>query len=192
MKSAVNRILALGRVLAELLLQLNKISDQASMEEEPEVVDVFGGEEHDDSSSHVAASEVDSGGSTQVRVIVVAATNRPDDCDPALLRRFGIRVHVQLPGKTDRRRLLKKLLKDIEHTISKRELSDLALSLEGWSGSEIENLTREAAMAPVRECIRLAARKKRLARGQKGYPGSDADPHRQARDCLLEGFSVSG
>jgi SpoVK/Ycf46/Vps4 family AAA+-type ATPase len=96
-----------------------------------------------------------------VRVIVIAATNRPEDCDPALIRRFAVQVQVGLPTAKDRRKMLKRSMEDIEHTITKQQFSDLSLVTDGWSGSDIQGLAREAAMAPVRECIRRAAQMKR-------------------------------
>jgi len=96
-----------------------------------------------------------------VKVIVVAATNRPEDCDPALIRRFAVQVQVALPTGKDRGKMLKRSMEDIEHTITKKQFSDLSLITNGWSGSDIQSLAREAVMAPVRECIRRAALLKR-------------------------------
>ena len=186
------------RVLAELLIQLNQISNPSQNFHENDLHssdDDLENEEHENENGHEAQP-------TDIKVIVVAATNRPGDCDPALLRRFGIRVHVGLPNEYDRRRILKRLLKGIVHTITKVELHDLASALEGWSGSELESLAREAAMAPVRECIRAAAKKKRCASRQpeqscgdhsgqrEGAETRPSDPHQQARDCLLAGFQT--
>lgn len=187
------------RVLAELLMQLNKISDPSSVLDS----DISDPYDADDDESVGGQSQerahLPEGGeetSSQFRVIVAAATNRKEDCDPALLRRFGIQIHVKLPTASDRRRILKKLLKDVSHKVAKKELTDLAGALEGWSGSDLESLAREAAMAPVRECIRAAARQKRLARLLSSDPNGNLkrqsiDPHQQARVCLLEGFQVS-
>lgn len=101
------------------------------------------------------------------RVLVVAATNRPEDCDPALLRRFGVRVLVGLPETRDRRRILERLLVGVKHTVSRSQLKDLALSTDGWSGSDLESLAREAVMAPIRECLREAAIMKIRSRKRK-------------------------
>ena len=106
-----------------------------------------------------------------VRVIVVAATNRPEDCDPALIRRFAVQAQVGLPKAKDRKKMLKKSMVDIEHTITKKQFSDLSLITDGWSGSDLQSLAREAAMAPVRECIRRAAllkRRRLFSRGMRG------------------------
>jgi SpoVK/Ycf46/Vps4 family AAA+-type ATPase len=119
-----------------------------------------------------------------VRVIVVAATNRPEDCDPALIRRFAVQVQVGLPKAKDRKKMLKKSMEDINHTITKKQFSDLSLITDGWSGSDLQSLAREAAMAPVRECIRRAALMKRRrlfllshsSRGRKNKNKSSNDP----------------
>jgi SpoVK/Ycf46/Vps4 family AAA+-type ATPase len=50
--------------------------------------------------------------------------------------------------------MIKLHLKEIEHTLSEKQVVCAANSTDGWSGSEMENLCRDCAMAPVRECIR--------------------------------------
>ena len=104
-----------------------------------------------------------------VRVIVVAATNRREDCDPALIRRFAVQIPVGLPNAKDRRKMLKRSMQDIEHAITQKQFSDISLITDGWSGSDVQNLAREAAMAPVRECIRSAALLKRRRNCSNSY-----------------------
>lgn len=123
---------------------------------------------------------------TNIRIIVIAATNRPQDCDPALLRRFSIRILVGLPSCRDRNKLLQKLLSDIPHTLSRLDLHDLAMITDGWSGSDLEAMTREAVMAPVRECLRRAAKLKR--KSQKNLGEEQVDSVELARNELLNGF----
>ena len=101
------------------------------------------------------------------RIIVIAATNRPEDCDPALLRRFSTQIAVGLPNRRDRKRLVLYHMKDIDHSLSKQNLNDIADATEGWSGSDLESLTRDAAMAPIRECLQRAAITKSKARKLK-------------------------
>ena len=98
---------------------------------------------------------------TEGHIILIAATNRPEDLDPALLRRFGLRLYVGYPNDRDRRRLLRQFLRGIRHALTKQQLHSLAAATDGWSGSELEHLTREAAMAPVRECLQLAVQTRR-------------------------------
>ena len=132
------------------------------------------------------------------RVIVVAATNRPEDCDPALLRRFAVRVLVGLPTRKDRKKIIKRLLVDVEHSITSSQLNELALATEGWSGSDLESMTREAVMAPVRETLRIAAIAKKKAMQKNGGVESaqktdeqkkaeDAQ-HNATRESLLNNF----
>ena len=134
------------------------------------------------------------------RVIVVAATNRPEDCDPALLRRFAVRVLVGLPSRKDRKKIIRRLLSDVEHNISASQLEGLALATEGWSGSDLESMTREAAMAPVRDCLRAAAILKKRSSRATMQQGSGAEQsqtqdqkrseevHNAARESLLNSF----
>lgn len=116
--------------------------------------------------SHQDNNTVEGSRDSHPRIIVIAATNRPEDCDPALLRRFAIRVLIGLPTRRDRRRIIGRLLGGINHTINLDQLKDLSISMEGWSGSDLESVTREAVMAPVRECLRSAAILKMKARRQ--------------------------
>ena len=128
------------------------------------------------------------------RVIVVAATNRPEDCDPALLRRFAVRVLVALPSKRDRKKIIRRLLVDVAHSITSVQLEALARSTEGWSGSDLESMTREAVMAPVRETLRAAAvLKKRASRVAQQRSGAGSSEEKVAvdsttRESLLNGF----
>lgn len=157
------------RVLAELLIQLNKINvDNCSYNtrivtsRNTHGMSVGRNIDHNDNFESDQANQVPSKeNKDRIRVIVVAATNRPEDCDPALLRRFSLRVMVSLPNRRDRKKILKKFIADIDHTISSDQLDSLSFKTEGWTGSDLESLTKEAVMAPIRECIRSAALLKR-------------------------------
>jgi SpoVK/Ycf46/Vps4 family AAA+-type ATPase len=186
------------RVLAELLLQLNVIADRkyCTLQDfgnrtsyKQEILD-----ECCESDGFSNAGKPEPGEKLcGVRIIVVAATNRLFDCDSALLRRFGIQLEVGLPTFRDRKRLLLKHLSDISHSLNATELSFLATVTDQWSGSAIESLSREAAMAPLRECIRQAALLRRRASHQQNLNGeraSLADPDLKARNALLQGFQA--
>lgn len=128
-------------------------------------------------------------GKQEVRIIVVAATNRPEDCDNALIRRFSVRAKVGLPVERDRMRIVKRFLEGIEHTLSKADFRSLASATDEWSGSDLESLTRDAVMAPVRECIRSAALLKRRTpelRRQRG-PELSLRPGQASRNCVDDG-----
>jgi len=137
---------------------------------------------------------------SEPRIIVIAATNRPEDCDPALLRRFAVRVLVGLPSRKDRKKIIQRLLSDVEHNITSSQLNELALATEGWSGSDLESMTREAVMAPVRECLRAAAIMKRKASKVVQRSGGDSsqmqelkrveDAQNATREALLNNFRI--
>ncbi|XP_054455996.1 spastin isoform X2 [Anoplopoma fimbria] len=85
------------------------------------------------------------------RVLVMGATNRPQDLDEAVLRRFAKRVYVALPDGETRLTLLKNLLEKHRNPLSKNELSSLAKLTAGYSGSDLTSLAKDAALGPIRE-----------------------------------------
>jgi len=88
---------------------------------------------------------------TDTNVIVIAATNRPDVLDPALLRpgRFDRRVVMDRPDVRGREAILKVHTrgKPIDPSVN---LSSLALAIPGFVGADIENLVNEAAILAAR------------------------------------------
>ncbi|KAM3967275.1 katanin p60 ATPase-containing subunit A1 [Aphomia sociella] len=85
-------------------------------------------------------------------IMVLAATNHPWDIDEAFRRRFEKRIYVGLPDEATRVKLLKLCLREV--ILSEDvDLSELATRLEGYSGSDICNLCRDAAMMTMRRKI---------------------------------------
>ncbi len=84
-------------------------------------------------------------------VIIIAATNRPDILDPALLRpgRFDRQVTISLPDVKGRRQILEVHAKKIV-LASGITLSEIARAIPGFSGAEIANLVNEAALMAAR------------------------------------------
>jgi cell division protease FtsH len=84
-------------------------------------------------------------------VIIIAATNRPDMLDPALLRpgRFDRQVTISLPDLKGRCKILEVHAKKITLQ-SGINLSEIARSIPGFSGAEIANLVNEAALMAAR------------------------------------------
>ncbi|XP_076637783.1 spastin isoform X4 [Colletes latitarsis] len=85
------------------------------------------------------------------RVLVMAATNRPQELDEAALRRFSKRVYVTLPDLRTRIMLLKRLLAKHNDPLTQEELNEMALLTEGYSGSDLTGLAKDAALGPIRE-----------------------------------------
>ena len=84
-------------------------------------------------------------------VIVLAATNRPDVLDPALLRpgRFDRHVTLELPDRSAREAILKVHTRKIP-LAGDVDLAVLAAATPGFSGADLKNLVNEAAMAAAR------------------------------------------
>ena len=92
------------------------------------------------------------GFSTNSGVIVMAATNRADILDPALLRpgRFDRQIMVPLPDMRAREQILKVHARG-KHISPKVNLGDIAKRTPGFSGADLENLLNEAALLAARE-----------------------------------------
>jgi len=110
-----------------------------------------GGHDEREQTLNQLLSELD-GFEPHEEVIVIAATNRPDVLDPALLRpgRFDRHVVIDRPGLKDRKAILevhvrnKVLSDDID-------LEKLARGTPGMSGADLENLANEAALIAIRK-----------------------------------------
>lgn len=85
------------------------------------------------------------------RVLVMAATNRPQELDEAALRRFTKRVYVTLPNIQTRIILLQRLLAKHNDPLTSEELNEMAVLTEGYSGSDLTGLAKDAALGPIRE-----------------------------------------
>ncbi|WP_292466347.1 CDC48 family AAA ATPase [Methanolobus sp.] len=87
-------------------------------------------------------------------VVIIAATNRPDIVDPALLRpgRFDRLIYVRPPDRPGREKIFKIHLDDkpLAEGVNVRELADIT---EGYVGADIESICREASMLALREII---------------------------------------
>ena len=90
-------------------------------------------------------------------VIILAATNRPESLDPALLRpgRFDRRVPVELPDLKGREEILKVHAKKIK-LADNVDFTKIARMASGASGAELANITNEAALRAVRDGRKFA------------------------------------
>ncbi|CAD2221914.1 ATPase family associated with various cellular activities (AAA)/AAA+ lid domain/Vps4 C terminal oligomerisation domain containing protein, putative [Angomonas deanei] len=103
------------------------------------------------------------------RVLLIGATNRPDELDEAARRRMEKRLYIPLPDFNGRRFLIHRLLQLLEastgeasgeevaqtqrrvHHLTEEELDQLAAKTEGYSGADLKLLCKDAAMGPLRE-----------------------------------------
>ncbi|KAJ5544797.1 hypothetical protein N7535_006815 [Penicillium sp. DV-2018c] len=84
------------------------------------------------------------------RVLVLAATNMPWDIDEAARRRFVRRQYIPLPEHHVREQQLRRLLSHQHHELSDADIEVLVQLTEGFSGSDITALAKDAAMGPLR------------------------------------------
>ncbi|KAJ8005782.1 hypothetical protein DPEC_G00121460 [Dallia pectoralis] len=87
------------------------------------------------------------------QVMVMGATNRPQDLDSAILRRMPTTFHVGLPTTRQRAEILKLILAE-ENLSNAINLKEIAEKSEGLSGSDLRELCRDAAMYRVRDYVR--------------------------------------
>ncbi len=110
-------------------------------------------------------------------VIVIAATNRPDIIDPALLRpgRFDKIIEIPMPDARMRLAILKvhtkrmPLAKDVD-------LEGLAKATDGYTGAELENLAREAGMNAIRSNIDIDIKKVEVTKADFDYALTEVRP----------------
>lgn len=109
-----------------------------------------GGHDEREQTLNQLLTEMDGFGANE-GIIIIAATNRPDVLDPALLRpgRFDRQVTVSLPDSTEREEILKVHAKN---KIFDKEvnLHNVSQRTPGFSGADLENLLNEAALLAVR------------------------------------------
>lgn len=119
---------------------------------------------HTDSLVNQLLAEMDGLESTE-GVFVIAATNRAELLDPALLRpgRFDLQVYVPLPDREARQRIFSVHLRRTP-VAEGVDLSDLAARTEGYSGAEIAEICRLAALHALRE-VGFAAQGVRVDKG---------------------------
>lgn len=85
-------------------------------------------------------------------VMVLAATNFPWDIDEALRRRLEKRIYIPLPSQEGRVSLLELSLREVEKSLD-LDLNLIAKNLDGYSGSDITNVCRDACMMAMRRRI---------------------------------------
>ncbi len=109
-----------------------------------------GGHDEREQTLNQLLTEMDGFGENE-GIIIMAATNRPDVLDPALLRpgRFDRQVTVSLPDASEREAILKVHARN-KILASDVNVKNLSLRTPGFSGADLENLLNEAALLAVR------------------------------------------
>ncbi|CAB4477246.1 unnamed protein product [Rhizophagus irregularis] len=84
------------------------------------------------------------------RILLVGATNRPQEIDEAARRRFRKRLYIPLPEHEGRFAIVKNLLSKQKHSLTDEQIHEICKKTEGYSGSDMDGLCREAALGPIR------------------------------------------
>ena len=112
----------------------------------------MGGNDEREQTLNQLLSEMDGFSSSSAPVIILAATNRPEVLDPALLRpgRFDRQVLVDKPDLEGRIEILNVHIKDVKVS-SDVQLKDVAIMTAGLAGADLANIINEAALLAGRE-----------------------------------------
>lgn len=101
------------------------------------------------------AQENEEKGSGSKNIMVLAATNRPQDLDEALRRRLEKRVYIPLPTAEGRKKMLEINMKGLELE-DNIDWDHVVKMTEGFSGADMSNICREAAMMPLRRRLKAS------------------------------------
>lgn len=107
-------------------------------------------------------------------VIIMGATNRPQDLDKAIQRRMPATFHVPMPCDAQRERILQLILR-AEPVAQDIEYKRLASATEGFSGSDLHELCRQAAVYRVRDLAREELRREQESKSTQKSNHSDSD-----------------
>lgn len=83
-------------------------------------------------------------------ILVLGATNTPWDLDPAIRRRFEKRIYIPLPDEFARKRMFQVHIGNTPSDLVEEDYSELATVTNGFSGSDISVIVRDALMEPLR------------------------------------------
>uniref|UniRef100_H2YWE4 AAA+ ATPase domain-containing protein n=1 Tax=Ciona savignyi TaxID=51511 RepID=H2YWE4_CIOSA len=84
------------------------------------------------------------------RILVVGATNRPHEIDEAARRRLVKRLYIPLPDNSAREQIIHKLLLEQAFNMTQEEIASVVERTDGFSGADVTNLCKEAALGPIR------------------------------------------
>lgn len=87
------------------------------------------------------------------RLLVVGATNRPQELDEAARRRFTKRIYIPLPNIEARMQMIKILMKQVENRLTDDCCRYVAEKTASYSGADMTTLCKEAALVPVRRLV---------------------------------------
>lgn len=121
-------------------------------------------------------------------LLVLGATNTPWELDPAIRRRFEKRVYIPLPEAPARKTMFKIHIGNTPNNLTEEHFTRLAERTEGFSGSDISVVVRDALYEPVRTCqLATHFKKVRDPEGKQEFlwePCSPGDPQAEEKDLM--------
>ncbi|CAI6368698.1 unnamed protein product [Macrosiphum euphorbiae] len=84
------------------------------------------------------------------RILIIGATNRPQELDEAARRRLVKKLYIKLPDLQARKDIIKKLVDSENHVLSDDDLEKIASLSNGYSGADMKSLCQEASLGPIR------------------------------------------
>jgi ATP-dependent 26S proteasome regulatory subunit len=96
--------------------------------------------------------------SAERKVLLVGATNRPEELDEAARRRMPKQMYIPLPCDKAREEMIHRVLTrgSIASNLSAEDIAKIVTKTAGYSGSDMKNLIQEACQGPIREAVRRA------------------------------------
>ncbi|SPO32668.1 related to AFG2 - ATPase of the CDC48/PAS1/SEC18 (AAA) family [Ustilago trichophora] len=151
------------RVVAQLLTLLDGMEEADDDQDGVQRDDAerFG---QDDGNDVVARSKITK---APARIVILAATNRPNAIDPALRRpgRLDREIEIGIPTAAARGDIIRTLIRPVPHDLTPEQINDLANRTHGYVGADLSALIREAGMRAVRRTF---------ARRQSAHDGLEA------------------
>ncbi|XP_033608569.1 fidgetin-like protein 1 isoform X2 [Cryptotermes secundus] len=84
------------------------------------------------------------------RILVIGATNRPQELDEAARRRLVKKLYIPLPELEARRQIVERLMSNENHCLTEPEVNEISMLTAGYSGADMKNLCQEASLGPIR------------------------------------------
>ncbi len=84
------------------------------------------------------------------RVLIVAATNLPQDLDDAARRRFTKKLYISLPEQEARIKIIQNLIRKVPNSLGQEDFQEIGRLTDGFSGADMKVLAQEASMFPIR------------------------------------------
>jgi SpoVK/Ycf46/Vps4 family AAA+-type ATPase len=86
------------------------------------------------------------GNSSDERILLIGATNRPQELDDAARRRFVKRLYIPLPEETGRSQIVHNLMKKQANCLTDEDIIRIAHMTDGYSGADMTNMCRESGI----------------------------------------------